>query len=199
MKLTRAHRNVEVRWTTWLTPFEIAHQIGLIPLAWVFSLRAGGKPHDIRWRRLALAWGVSWLADWASHVTGTFPVGPLYLVGQGAIVVWALAPHEPAWQFLVVLIATANFAYLSLDVRQPDVLMHTVAWLGLLAAVWSYPLIPQLRGVLVVAFGVGLLAWWAYCWKPGWPTWLTYQGVRLAGVLGFCWASWRPTPLVPVR
>lgn len=170
--------------------FEAAHQLGLVPLAWLASLRAAGRELGRVWWLLALAFLASWGADWVSHWTGTFPVGPAYLTLQGGLVVWALAPRERAARYLAVLAGTASFVMLNLDPGKPDVLVHTVAWLGLLAMTW--PFAPQrVRVVLGVAFGLGWLAWMGYVWQPGWPTWLTYQGTRVLGAGAFCWGAVR--------
>lgn len=171
--------------------FETAHQLGAVPLVWLASLRSAGREIGRVWWLLALAFLVSWIADWISHWTGTFPVGPAYLTLQGGLVVWALAPREQAARYSAVLAGTAAFVMLNFDPQTPDIFVHTVAWLGLLAVGWAVAS-PRLRLVLGVAFGLGWLAWLGYCLRPGWTSWVIYQGNRLLGILVFCWASWKP-------
>jgi hypothetical protein len=173
--------------------FEVAHQMGLVPMAWASSLRAARRI-DARWLWLATAFAVSWVADWLSHRLGTFPVGPPYLVLQAGLIVWTLAPRDDARRFLALLVSTGAFAMTALDPQQPDVLVHTIAWLGLLGILWPLPLIPALRWTFGVAFGLGWLTWLGYCLWPGWPSWLTYQAVRAASVGLFCYAAWHPEP-----
>jgi len=167
---------------------EAAHQLGLVPVAWLTALWTAGRRPSPRWWGLAAAFGVSWVADWVSHGKGTFPVGPPYLFAQASLFALVLAPHP--WRFIVVLAFTALFAILNLDLTQPDSFVHTVAWLGLLAVTWPGLTVP-LRWTLGVAFGLGWVAWMGYCLRPGWGSWLTYQSVRAASLGLFCWTSWK--------
>lgn len=170
--------------------FEAAHQMGLLPLAWLVSLRAGGRVLARHWWLIALAFGASWGADWLSHLLPSTAVGPAYLTLQGGLVVWALAPKDQAARYGAVLAGTAAFVMLNLDYQTPDVLVHTVAWLGAVAICW--PLAPaRLRLMLGVAFGLGWLVWLGYVLRPGWAFWLTYQSARAAGIGAFCWAAWK--------
>lgn len=168
--------------------------MGVVPLVWLLGLRSAGVRVAPAWWIVAAGFGCSWLGDWVAHMANPFAVGCLYLVGQVGLIGWALAPREQALTLLVLLVSSANFALLGLDLQTPDVLVHTIAWLGLLVVVWPLPLIPRLRWTLALAFGLGWIAWLGYALRPGWPTWLLYQGVRLAGIAGFCWASWQPFP-----
>lgn len=169
---------------------EIAHQLGAVPMAWLFSLRAAGREVARVWWLFALAFLASWAADWVGHFGGTFPVGPAYLTLQGGLVVYALAPRERAARYLAVLAGTAAFVMLNFDPQTPDIFVHTVAWLGLLAVSWNFAA-PRVRWVLAVAFGLGWLTWLGYCWSPSWSSWLTYQSTRVLGAGAFCWASWK--------
>lgn len=165
--------------------------MGLIPLAWTLSLRSA-RAIDRRWLWLAAAFAVSWLADWLSHFLLTPLVGPLYISVQSGIIVWTLAPPATAARFSVVLLGAVAMAMLSLVPTDPDILVHTIGWLGLLAVLTSVPLAPRLRWVLSLAFGLGWVAWLGYVLRPGWPSWLIYQGVRAASIAMFCRASFTP-------
>ena len=169
--------------------------MGIVPVVWLLALRSAGKHIAPVWWGLAGAFGVSWLADWVSHITGTFPVGPIYLLLQTGLIVFLLTPGFTASRFTAVLVGTTSLAMTRLDLQSPDVFVHTVAWLGLLAVLWPLPLIPSLRWTFGIAFGLGWLAWLGYCLRPGWASWLTYQGVRAASLGVFCWASTHPRPM----
>ena len=128
---------------------------------------------------------MSWVADWASHWTGTFPVGPLYVLVQTALIVWAVAPHQVAAYFISLLCGITASTYLTRPADQPDILVHSVAWLGLLTFCWR----SRFRVPLRLAFGLGLLAWWGYVLEPGWTSWLSYQSIRFIGIGSFCWVA----------
>lgn len=160
--------------------------MGLLPLIWVTAWTSAGRIADRRTWLLALAFAVSWVADGVSHWTGTFPVGPVYVVIQSGLIVAAFAPRV-GWRFGMVLLGASALALTRFDLTQPDIFVHTVAWLGLLAVTW--PLASPFRLTLALAFGLGTLAWWGYCLRPGWASWLVYQGVRAVSLLSFCWAS----------
>ena len=70
----------------------------------------------------------------------------------------------------------------------PDLLLRTVAWLGIVAIVWRLP-VPRLWLALGTTFGLGWVAWLGYVLSPGWPSWGVYQGVRAVGIGLFCWAA----------
>lgn len=176
-------------WVRDITPFELAHQLGLVPLVWLLALWSAGRRFAPHWWGLGLAFGVSWLADWLSHWLGTFPVGPAYLLVQAGLVAFLLAPRPTAWRFALTLAGATALAMTRFDPHAPDLFVHTVAWLGLLVVLWPLPL-GRLRLTVALACGVGWLAWMAYCAVPGWPSWLAYQGVRAASVGAFCWAAW---------
>jgi hypothetical protein len=187
MKPTRAPRRVD----KYAPIFETAHQIGIVPLVWLSALWAGGARPAPIWWGIASAFAVSWAADWVSHWAGTFPVGPPYVVVQSGLLAFLLVPRPIAWRFGFVLLGAGLLALTRFDLQAPDIFVHTVAWLGLLAIVWPEPMSLSLRATLTVAFGLGWLAWMGYCLRPGWTSWLTYQGVRATSLLLFCGASTR--------
>lgn len=169
-------------------PGEIAHQMGLVPLAWLTALWSAGRNPCARWWGLAVAFAVSWVADWAGHVGATFPVGPAYVTLQAGLIVWLLVPHPWAWRFIAVLGVTALTTILRAE-PGPDILVHTIAWGGLVGLLCWRSGLGRLRLTLAIAFGAGLVAWWGYIIAPGWPTWLTFQGVRATSLGLFCWAA----------
>lgn len=172
---------------------EVAHQMGLVPLAWLTALRSAGRKPTRLWWGLATAFGISWLADWGSHITGTFPLGPIYVPLQTGLIVWLLVPHPWAGRFFAVLFVTAISAILRQE-PGPDIVVHTVAWGGLVGLLCLQPGLGRLRLTLAVAFGLGLVAWWGYVLSPSWASWLVFQGVRGLSLGLFCWAA-LPAPV----
>lgn len=168
--------------------FEAAHWLGIIPLGWLLLTRSRSPAH---WW-LAGAFGVSFLADLAAHWVNPWLVSLTYPLSQAAIIGTVFLHREEAWTFFGVLVAAALFATL-LD-TWPDLMLHTVAWLGIVAVVAPLKGVGALRTVFLVAFGLGWLCWIGYNLEPGWGFWLAYQSTRLAGALLFCRAVSHPSP-----
>lgn len=141
---------------------------------------------------LALAFGVSFLADSAAHLVDPFWVSRVYPVTQAALVAAVFLNRiEALWTLgaLVVLGLLGVF----LEPSGPELFTHTCAW-GL-ACLCASEFAPQpLRRSLVVYFGWGLLAWMAYVMVPGWTSWGAYQGTRVLGIALFGYACWKPSP-----
>lgn len=170
--------------------FEIAHHMALIPVLWL-ALTGRGKGQA--WWYLSGIFLVSWLADWAAHWANPFVVSPVYLVTQAAIVGAVFLPRRDAILLVIALVVVGAYAVV-MEPGTPDVLVHTVAWgtaAGIVFPLWQ---LGRLRTALLVVFGAGLLAWWLYVLRPGYPSWGIYQGTRLLGILLFCWASLETTP-----
>jgi len=170
--------------------FELAHWLGLVPLVWVAgrSVWARHLPNAGHWW-LALAFGVSWLADTAAHWVDPWLVGLVYPVTQAAIIGAVLLPRREAGIFAAALVAVGIAAAGGERVQGPDVLLRTVAWAGLAGIVWPRRNLGPLRTALLLAFGTGWLAWLGYAMWPGWTSWGLYQGTRALGAGWFCWAG----------
>lgn len=153
--------------------------VGFIPIAWVTIKR----PSDRAWWWLALAFGVSGIADVAGFFGSHALVSPVYTVSQSALVGFVFLARRDALAFVVCL---ALVGVASLFTGQPDVLLHTVAWGGVVGIVIDRPALGLLRAALLVTFGLGLLEWWTYALVPGLATWTHYQTMRLMGTLAFC-------------
>lgn len=168
-------------------PALAAHFLGLVPLLLVAAFRA---PRAYWW--LAGAFGVSFLADSVARYSDPFWVSRVYPVSQAALVAAVfLSRSEALWTLgaLVVLGLLGVF----LEPAGPELFTHTCAW-GL-AALLAYEVAPEpLRRSLLVYFGWGTLAWFAYVAVPGYPSWLAYQGTRLVGIGLFGYACWKPAP-----
>lgn len=179
--------------------FYAVWQIGLVPLACLAVLAMRRQRRDAAWWYLAGAFFVSWIAD-AFALAGVEPwlMSLVYPVSQAALVGAVLLERRQAMAFVGALVTVGLVAVLWLGVDQPDVLVRTVAWLGVALIAYERDALGRLRMALLVAFGVGWLAWAGYAVRPSWSTWLAYQGVRALGVGTFCWAAWKPTPRLRV-
>lgn len=164
---------------------EAAHQMGLLPAVWLASQRERRRV----WWWLAGALAISWVADTVAHWVHPWLVSAVYPVSQAGLIAALLVPKKVAATFVAVLV-WAGVISLQLGQR-PEILLHTVAWLGLAVLVYRLP--PSLlREALFLYFGLGWVAWLAYTLDPGWASWGTYQGVRALGLLWFCWAQRQP-------
>lgn len=168
-------------------PTEAAHWLGLVPVVVVAVTRA---PKAYWW--LALALGVSFLADSVAHVLDPFWVSRVYVVTQAALVAAVFLSRAEALWTLACLVALGLLGVF-LQPAGPELFTHTCAW-GL-AALVAYEFAPQpLRRSLLVYFGWGTLAWFAYVAVPGYPSWLAYQATRVLGIGLFAYACWHPAP-----
>lgn len=167
---------------------EVTHHMALIPLVWCLAR----KERRAEWWWIAAAFGISWVADTLAHFLDPWLVSAVYPVSQAAIIGAVLLSRDDAKVFLVALVAVALF---SLRFPRPDLILHTVAWLSIVGVVWSLP-IGRLRIALLVAFGLGWVAWLSFVLSPTWATWGAYQSVRALGLGMFCWASVKPHPML---
>lgn len=174
--------------------FEVAHQMGLLPLIWLAFLHWRGRDPGLAWWWLAGAFAVSWLADTAAHWMAPLLVSPVYLVSQASVVGFVFLVRRDAITLVVALVVVGLGAVFWRGVEAPDVLFHTVAWLSIIGIVYPLRQLGRLRTSLLVYFGLGLLAWMLYAVSPGWFFWLAYQSTRLIGILLFCWAATSPLP-----
>lgn len=175
--------------------FYAAYALGAIPFAWLIVLAARGHRRDAAWWWLAGAFFVSFIAD-TFALAGVEPwlMSLVYPISQAAIVGAVLLEREDAVLFVIGLVLVAMLAVAWKGVGTPDVLVHTVAFLSIAIIALDRPALGRLRVALLVAFGLGWVAWIGYTVWPGWATWLSYQGVRALGIGCFCWAATTPTP-----
>jgi hypothetical protein len=173
--------------------FEVAHLMGLLPLAWL-ALRGERRAE---WWWIAVAFGVSWIADATAHFVNPWIVSTVYPISQAAIILAVIAERNEARVFMWLLIAVGLVTILTEGVTGPTLFLETVAAASIVAVVWPLPL-GRLRLTLLVAFGVGFLAWVGYVISPGWTTWGIYQAVRALSLVMFCWASLQTRPRLQI-
>lgn len=174
---------------------ELAHLLGILPVLWLIGLRERRKRYWI----MALAFGVSWLADTAAHWVDPNVVGNFYPFLQSGLVVAAVMDEDKGRAFIAVVgLVAVVLIYHDAPI---DVILRTVAWGGASAVIWPHRELGLLRWSLLTAFGLGLLAWWGYAWDPSWTTWGIYQWTRVAATALFCLSAVRidhscgsPTP-----
>jgi hypothetical protein len=180
---------------------EVAHYMALLPLVMLAGLFAGGQTRDATWWWLASAFAVSWLADTAAHWVNPWAVGVVYPIAQAVIVAVVLTDRERAAELLGVLLAVGLSAVVLAGVDTPDIAVRSFAWLPLVWIAWRMRRLPaRLRACLIVYFGLGWVAWLVHVRWLVVATWYPYQGMRLVGLLLFCWAAYAATPnprLVP--
>ena len=157
-------------------------------MLWVLCLR----PKERAYWWLALAYLVSWVADWGWHAgLPQFVVSASYPVLQAALVGFVFLGRWHSEQFLALLVVTALAAVVLWT--QNTLALRTVAWLGVCAIVLDLPASP-LRTALLVTFGGGWLGWVAYELAPSAAAWLAYRLTWLTGEALFCWAVSKPSP-----
>ena len=171
---------------------------GLLPLAWLSGLRVGGIRRAPSWWLMALAFAVSFVADVASFKTGHALMSHLYLVTQGGLFAFALAPTRVVDRFVPFLLVAAG---VSLGWRQGDGvdwLLHTVTCGGVVWLAWRNVSRETLARTMMLGFTLLALSWGWYsysCAAGDYPTavavWEVHIGVRLATAAGWMWAVWQ--------
>lgn len=175
--------------------------MGLVPLAWLAwrTWRETEAP-DLAYWWLAGAFAVSWVADSAAHVASPWAVSLLYPITQAALVGFVLLDTDRERVGLVLtLAAVAIVAVAWRGVEQPDVLLHTAAWLSVAGIVVDRRYLGRMRVALLVYFGVGCACWWAYVIAPGWTSWSALQLSRALGLALFCYACVETGPVLRLR
>jgi hypothetical protein len=166
--------------------FEVAHGVGLVPLAWLVWLRLRGSRREASWWWMGVALAVSFVADFLPH-----PVThQAYPVTQGAIFALVLLPRERAVWVIALLLSAAATSIALREAGGLDLLLRVVAW-GSVAALGSRLPPGPLRTTLTWGFGAMVFAWLGYVYAPGWYSWGLLQAARLGTALGFCRAAWK--------
>lgn len=179
----------------------VAIAMALLPAVTLGGLRLAGRRRDARHWRIAVAFGISWLAD---IIALGFPpedrwaVTLVYPVTQTVLIVAAFYPPRVTMLVLVDLCAVALIAVVARGFHTPDVLLHSAASLAVVLVALDQRETSSLvlRASLFLYFGLGLVAWLAHAsWVHSHPdahgaapTWYVYQGFRLAGLALFSWS-----------
>lgn len=175
---------------------EVAHQMALVPLAFLLWRRLRGASVDGAWWALASAFAISWVADTVSDMLpaqSQWTVSLAYPIVQSAIVGAVLLPREFAI-FLVAILSSAAIAVgIFMGVNGPDGVFRTIAWLIIVVIVLARRDLPErLRIALGVYFGLGWTTWLIHVVWLVVLTWYPYQGARALGLLLFSWAATAP-------
>jgi hypothetical protein len=180
----------------------VAPFLFLVLLAW------NGEHRGVEWWWLAGAYLVSWFSNTAQSymaVENRWITSAVYPIVQATLVAAVFLPRPRAERFLATLAVVASGAILAFGLARSTILLRIVAWGGIVWFVWPLPL-GRLRIALVTTFGGALLGWLVFMYAPGdpWqypngsPTWWTYQAMWALGIVLFCWASWKPQPMLRV-
>ena len=171
----------------------LAMLIGVVPVVYLAAREVRlGVALDDGWWWVAGAFAVSFLADVLALLLPTWLTALVslgYPILQAGIIAAVLLPKSMARLFMVGLLLAGLAAVAIEGTATVDVLLRTVAWLGVCGLVWGRYAMGRLRTVLLYGFG---LLWAVWCLHAAFlivPTWGLYQGVRLAVALGFCWAA----------
>ena len=175
---------------------EVAHQMALVPLAFLLWRRVRGASVDGAWWALACAFAVSWVADTVSDLIpaqSRWIVSLAYPIVQTAIVGAVLLPREFAIFLVGVLSSAAIAVGIFMGVNGPDGVFRTIAWLIIVAILLVRRDLPaRLRVALGVYFGLGWATWLIHVVWLVVLTWYPYQGARALGLLLFSWAAVAP-------
>lgn len=163
--------------------------MGLAPLACLAVLHLCGRRRERAWWVLAVALGVSWLADTAAHWMDPRMVSVVYPVSQAGIVGAVLLKRRDAEYFVTALVAVALVVVLARGVEARDWILHTFAWGGVTVMLMRHRALGRLSFALSLYFGLGAICWIAYATHPLAVTWYAYQISRALGLALFCWAA----------
>jgi hypothetical protein len=179
----------------------IAYSLGLLPALWLAVRRVRAA----EWWWLALAFGISWVADTVALASGhPWPGSALYPLAQTAVIAFVFLRSLEASAFVGILAVVTAGAILTQGWATSTLVVRTIAWGAIVSMVWR-PRVGRLREALLVYFGLGWAAWMIYSLSPGmrsdghvppltWTSWSLYQVMRAMGIGLFCWAAWKPSP-----
>lgn len=178
---------------------KIAYGMSLAPLAFC-CWRWRGHQIDAQWWIMAEAFAVSFLADSVSrsNPSAAWLVSLVYPVSQTLLIAAVLLPRRDTLWFAgaIVMAGLLSIAWRGTD--GPEILLRSVAWLGLCGLIVDRWALGPLRTALLVSFGLGWFAWLGRSLWPILPWWYIGQTVRLAGLLLFCRAMTVTRPALSV-
>lgn len=171
--------------------------MALLPLVALAALSLLGRRRTAAWWWLGVAFAVSWVADSAAHRFDPVLVSRVYPVLQASIVLFALAPYADALVCALALALASMVPLLLQPASMVDVGLRTISFGCIAGVVFRLGRHHIAQLPLLIYFGGGLLAWYAYAIAPGWTTWGIYQATRAIGLTLFCIAAclaWTPAP-----
>lgn len=179
--------------------------LGFLPLAWLAFLKWGrGHTINAAYWWLAVALGVSGVVDtlgwFVPKQTGAL-VSDLYPITQSAIIAAVFLTLAERW-IIVAYLVLAGFVSVLISMPGRDVLLATVGWGAVSGIVLDRWALGRLRTALLISFGGIILPWWWYCATPEedratkTAAWLVFQSVRAIGTAWFCYAAWKPGPVL---
>jgi hypothetical protein len=161
--------------------FEVAHQIGVIPV--LGMLIFGRKLPRVYWL-VALAFFVSWFADSAMHfIGGTWEAWYFFLPVQVWLMVVAFTDNAVHWLMGAVALLLLLVASWTWHAPAPDQLVTVIGSVAIL-----YMAGGRLAWPLYVYFGAGTAAYLVMVSQVGsnfMPWWYCYQGCRALSYILF--------------
>lgn len=173
---------------------EVASQQALLPVLWLGWLHLKKRDPGAAFWWLSGVFVVSWIADMSALWIDPVMISAVYPLSQAWIVGAVFLPRRDT-VLLIVVLGLVGFVSLAWQgVADSNTLLRTVAWGAGVGIVFPLKQLGRLRTALLVTFGLGWLSWMYYLADPGWTSYLTYQSVRLLGILAFCRAAISPLP-----
>lgn len=162
-------------------PFEVAHQIGLLP---ILGMMAFGRNLPRVYWLVALGLFVSWFADSATHfIGGTWGAWYFFLPVQVWLVLAAFTDTARGQVYLALALVALTVASWNLNHPGPDQLVTTVGSIAIFFVARG-----PLYWSLSIYFGAGTVAYLFMTSQVGsdiLPAWYAYQICRALGILVF--------------
>lgn len=170
--------------------------IAFVPLIALGVLHWRGLRRDVAYWWLAAAFLVSGIVDALGYVMAEDAhkrLSDLYLILQCAIIAAVFLTRVERWIVAACLVCVGVYTVLTSEAGL-DIALVSVASLAVCGIVYDRPALGHLRSSLLVYFGATLVVNLAAFFYPHPPMGLLYHSTRLAGLLWFCVACWRPHP-----
>lgn len=179
-----------------MTLWHAAIALGALPLLALAGMRVAGRRVGSAWWWLAVAFGVSCIADLVDALVPgvTHPlVSQLYPLSQAAIVLFVLLPTPHAIAVVLTLFAVSGASLAIRGGTGLDLALHILAWSAVAKAAYRVLSPGVLRNTLLYGFGALVVTWTWFYLTPTFAAWGALQAVRLAMAAGFAWAAWQGT------
>lgn len=176
----------------------LAFALGAVPALYLATLP---RPVPAKWWVLAIAFGVSFIADVVALSIGpgdgTQKVSQVYPLLQAGLFALVLAPSAIAAAVVAVAFAASSASLMLRLAMGWDVLLHVIAWGSVSAMAWTEVPRGRLRTTLAAGFAALAAAWYVFAvlTDPGVPhphglaLWTSVVCVRFVVAIGFCMAA----------